>query len=143
MRIETQLAKKGLTDYNDTNFIELIKLDEGEIKTQVQNSDYNILRDYFAKRTYEESGNYTVNKFDVQVENSLDDGVGVEGVYKGYEVTEEGNVPSDDLMIVKVSSGKAYVHGYDINLAGTTNLDVDKPRAVSYTHLTLPTKRIV
>ena len=25
LRIKTQLSKKGLTDYNDTNFIELIK----------------------------------------------------------------------------------------------------------------------
>ena len=31
-------------------------------------------------------------------------------------------------MCVKVSAGKAYVQGYDINLSGTTNIDVDKPR---------------
>ena len=128
LRIKTQLSKKGLTDYNDTNFIELLRVDDGEIKIQVENSDYAILRDYFAKRTYEESGNYAVDKFDVQINNSLDDGIGVEGIYKAYEVTEENNIPSDDLMIVKVSAGTAYVHGYDINLTGTTNIDVDKPR---------------
>ena len=52
LRIKTELSKKGLTDYNDTNFIELLRVDDGEIKIQVENSDYAILRDYFAKRTY-------------------------------------------------------------------------------------------
>ena len=31
-------------------------------------------------------------------------------------------------MCVKISAGKAYVKGYDINLGGSTILDVDKPR---------------
>ena len=31
-------------------------------------------------------------------------------------------------MCVKVSSGKAYVKGYDIDLGGSTIIDVEKPR---------------
>ncbi|BCU95504.1 MAG: hypothetical protein CM15mV9_1170 [uncultured marine virus] len=31
-------------------------------------------------------------------------------------------------MAVKVSSGKAYVRGYDIDKGATTILDVEKPR---------------
>ena len=128
LKITTTLAKKSLTDFNDTNFIELLRLDEGEIKKIVKSSDYSLIRDYFAKRTFDESGNYSVEPFDVQVFNSLNDGISNEGIFRSNEVTDQQNTPSDDLMCVKVSAGKAYVKGYDINLGGTSIIDVEKPR---------------
>ena len=128
LKITTTLAKKSLTDFNDTNFIELLRLDEGEIKKIVKKSDYSLIRDYFAERTFDESGNYSVEPFDVQVFNSLNDGISNEGIFRSNEVTDQQNTPSDDLMCVKVSAGKAYVKGYDINLSGTSIIDVDKPR---------------
>ena len=54
--------------------------------------------------------------------------MGNDGLFFDTEKTESGNVPSDDLMCVKVSPGKAYVRGYDIEKVGSTILDVDKPR---------------
>ena len=128
LKITTTLAKKSLTDFNDTNFIELLRLDEGEIKKIVKKSDYSLIRDYFAVRTFDESGNYSVQPFDVQVFNSLNDGISNEGIFRSNEVTDQQNTPSDDLMCVKVSAGKAYVKGYDIDLGGTTIIDVEKPR---------------
>ena len=128
LKITTTLAKKSLTDFNDTNFIELIRLDEGEIKKIISKSQYNLIKDYFAERTFDESGHYTVQKFDVQVANSLNDGISNEGIFRSNEVTDQQNTPTDDLMCVKVSPGKAYVKGYDIDLSGTSIIDVDKPR---------------
>ena len=127
-KITTTLGKKSLTDFNDTNFIELLRLDEGEIKKMVKKSDYSLIRDYFAARTFDESGNYSVTPFDVQVFNSLNDGISNEGIFRSNEVTDQQNIPSDDLMCVKVSPGKAYVKGYDIDLGGSTIIDVEKPR---------------
>ena len=43
LRIKTTLSKKAITDYNDTNFVELIRLDEGEIKVLNQDTEYNVL----------------------------------------------------------------------------------------------------
>ena len=94
----------------------------------VKKSDYSLIRDYFAERTFDESGNYSVEPFDVQVFNSLNDGISNEGIFRSNEVTDQQNTPSDDLMCVKVSSGKAYVKGYDIDLGGSTIIDVEKPR---------------
>ena len=128
LKITTTLAKKSLTDFNDTNFIELIRLDDGEIKKIISKSQYNLIKDYFAERTFDESGHYTVQKFDVQVANSLNDGISNEGIFRSNEVTDQQNTPTDDLMCVKVSPGKAYVKGYDIDLSGTSIIDVDKPR---------------
>ena len=102
----------------------------GEIRFTADKSQYNLIRDYFAKRTYEESGDYSLEEFEFDVLDSLNDGVTGEGVYKEDEITEQGNEPDDDLMVVKVSSGKAYVRGYDISLESSSLIDVAKPRDV-------------
>ena len=128
LKISTKLSKKSLTNYNDKNFVELLRVDEGEIKKIQNKSQYNLIRDYFAKRTFEESGDYSVGKFDVDVKESLNNNLSNEGVFNSNQVTDQGNTPSDDLVSVKISAGKAYVRGYDIETVSTTILDVEKPR---------------
>jgi len=127
-KISTTLSKKLLDDYDDKNFVELVKIDNGQIKKLQDKSVYSIIRDYFAQRTYDESGDYALNSFDVDILNSLNNNINNNGAYQSTQRTESGNDPSDDLMVVRVSSGKAYVRGYDIDLTGSTNLDVPKPR---------------
>jgi len=128
LKISTVLSKKSLTDYNDKTFVELVRVDGGELKKLQNRSEYSVIRDYFAKRTYEESGDYSVGRFNVEVKESLNDGLSNEGVYTSSQKTDQGNTPSDDLVSVKVSPGKAYVRGYDIESSATTILDVEKPR---------------
>ena len=52
---------------------------------------------------------------------------GNNGLYYDNQVTDEGNVPSDDLACVSIGSGKAYVKGYDIDKPVATILDIPKP----------------
>ncbi len=127
-KITVKLAKKSLTDFDDTNFVELLKVSKGEVIKLQDTSTYSEIRKYFAKRTYEESGNYSLKPFKISVANSLNDEVGNGGLFIDGEKTVEGNTPSDDLMGVKVSAGTAYVRGYDIDLPGSRVIDVDKPR---------------
>jgi len=127
-RISVKLTKKALLDYNDTNFVELLRVRNGEIKKLENKSVYSEIKKYFAKRTYDESGNYAVNPFRVNIQNSLNDEIGSDGLYVEGQKTDEGNDPSEDTMCVKLSPGTAYVRGFDVNLPGTTVLDVDKPR---------------
>ena len=128
LKISTKLSKKSLTNYNDKNFVELIRLDQGEVKKLQNKSQYNLIRDYFAKRTFEESGDYSVGKYGVEVKESLNNNLSNEGVFTSSQSTEQGNTPSENLAAVKISPGKAYVRGYDIESVGTTILDVEKPR---------------
>ena len=127
-KISVKLAKKALLDFEDTNFVELIRVRDGEIKKLQDTSVYSEIKKYFAKRTYDESGNYAVNPFRVNVQNSLNDEISSNGLYVEGQKTDEGNDPSEDTMCVKLSPGKAYVRGFDVTLPGTTVLDVDKPR---------------
>jgi hypothetical protein len=127
-KINLTLTKKLISDLNDTDFVELLRVENGKIKIIEQKSQYNIIKDYMAERTYDESGDYTVEPFNVSVNNSLNDRLGNNGLFFNTETTEQKNSPSEDLMCLKISPGKAYVRGYDIEKISTTIIDVDKPR---------------
>jgi hypothetical protein len=127
-KIDLTLTKKLISDLNDTDFVELLRVENGKIKIIEQKSQYNIIKDYMAERTYDESGDYTVEPFNVSVNNSLNDRLGNNGLFFNTETTKQKNTPSEDLMCLKISPGKAYVRGYDIEKISTTIIDVDKPR---------------
>ena len=127
-KVSLSLTKKPLTDFNDNDFIEILRVDDGKIKKIVDKTAYNIIRDYIAERTFDESGHYTVDEFDLNVLESLNDRIDNDGLFLENETTEEGNIPNDDLMCVQVSPGKAYVAGYDVEIDGTATIDVEKPR---------------
>ena len=127
-KINLTLTKKLISDLNDTDFVELLRVENGKIKIIEQKSQYNIIKDYMAERTYDESGDYTVEPFSVSVNNSLNDRLGNNGLFFDTETTEQKNSPSEDLMCLKISPGKAYVRGYDVEKISTTIIDVDKPR---------------
>jgi hypothetical protein len=127
-KISVNLTKKSLDDFEDTNFVELVRVDRGEIKKLQNATTYSEIQKYLAKRTFEESGNYAIDPFTVDVLNSLNDEISSQGVYVESQKTEEGNTPSDDLMCVRVSPGRAYVKGFDVSLDGSRIIDVPKPR---------------
>jgi len=128
LKISLSLSKKSLSDFDDKNFVELVRLDNGVLKKLEDKTQYSIIKDYFAKRTFEESGDYAVDKFNVEVADSLNDLISSGGVFIDTQKTDQGNTPSEDLLAVKVSSGKAYVRGFDVESRTTTIIDVDKPR---------------
>ena len=128
-KISTKLTKKSLTDYDDTNFVELFRVREGTVKKIEDDSVYSIIKDYFAMRTFDESGNYAVEPFRVNLQNSLNDEISSKGLYTEDQLTDQGNTPTDDLMCVKLSPGKAYVRGFDVEVPSTV-VDVEKPRDV-------------
>jgi len=127
-KINLSLTKKLISDTNDTDFVELLRVEDGKIKKIETKTQYNVIKDYIAERTYDESGDYTVEPFNVTVNNSLNDRLGNNGLFFDTETTEQNNTPSENLMCLKISPGKAYVRGYDVDKISTTIIDVEKPR---------------
>ena len=127
-QVKPTLIKKDLDDLSDANFIELLRLNKGAIQRMVKKTDYNLLADEFARRTYDESGNYYVKQFVTTVKESLNNGIGNRGIYNANQTTSSGKKPSEDLMVYKISPGKAYVKGHPIDVMGPTFLDVPKAR---------------
>ncbi len=130
LKIKLTLSKRSLSDNTGADFIELLRTDEGKLKKLQTKSDYNKIRDYLAERTFDESGDYSVEPFQMGIFNSLNNGLGNGGLFFNDDTTDENNTPSDDLMCLKLSTGEAYVKGYEIEKVGTTIIDVDKPRDV-------------
>jgi len=137
LKISVSLFKKNLDDTNDTNFIELGTINEGILKSTPRQGFgvgpngsvfYDDLEDVLARRTYEESGDYYVKPFDVTLRNSLNDNIGNRGLFQEGQITPMGDTPSDELMVYNVSSGKAYVKGYEVGSNQPTLLDAAKPR---------------
>lgn len=120
-KITLTLDSKGLTDTNDDNFIELVRIENGRITKQVRSTEYAVLEDTFARRTYDESGNYTVRPFNIDVREHLKDGNN-RGIYTALEGGDEAK------LAVGFEPGKAYVRGYEIETLSTTFVDVDKAR---------------
>jgi hypothetical protein len=65
--IEAILSKLTVDNVEDTDFIELIRTGDGQVKREVRRTEYAVLEDTFARRTYDESGNYTVKNFEIDV----------------------------------------------------------------------------
>ena len=128
LKIALTLTKKEISNNTDTDFVEILRVDEGKIKKIENKPIYNLIRDYIAERTFDESGHYAVDEFDIKALNSLNDQIDNDGLYSEGETTEQGNIPSDDLMCLQVSPGRAYVDGYDVTLDTETAVDVEKPR---------------
>ena len=128
LKITLSLTKKLLTDLDDTDFVELLRVDNGKIKKIQTKTDYSKIRDYIAERTYDESGNYTTKQFIPSLHNSLNDKLGSNGIYFEDQKTDQGNTPSDDLAVIKLSPGRAYVKGYQVDKPYTSIVDVEKPR---------------
>jgi len=127
-KISTSLIKKSLTDFNDENFIELMRIENGVLQTFTKETVGSTIRDELARRTFDESGNYIVNPFEIFAKESLNDSEGNGGIYNSNQVTPEGNSPSEALALLQVSPGKAYVRGYEIGKVSNTFIDVEKPR---------------
>ena len=59
------LAKKAIGSADDADFIELMTVKEGQVLSSVRGTEYSVLEDTLARRTYEESGDYVVRGFDI------------------------------------------------------------------------------
>jgi hypothetical protein len=128
LKISTTLIKKEVDDFNDQDFVELLRVENGRLTKFVDKTDYNLIKDELARRTYDESGDYYVRPFDVNVKESLNDRIGNNGVYYSSQKTRQGNTPSKDLACISISPGKAYVRGYEIETISNTIVDIEKPR---------------
>jgi len=131
LKITAILDKKPLDDTTSENFVEISQIQGGIVRNVPNDTLYNLINDRFAKRTYEESGDYYVNRFETSCVESLDNGLGNNGIFSEGETTYQGNPASESLAIYKVSPGKAYIRGYDVEINSPTFLDIEKPRTTT------------
>src|SRR6056300_752922 len=126
-RVGLTLAKKTLTSTEDSNFVELLRLSNGILQNRVRTTEYAVLEETFARRTYDESGDYTVRPFDIDVREHLKNAASSDpDIVRGIYTSANGG--DETKLAVGISPGKAYVKGYEIEKLATSYVEVDKAR---------------
>ena len=115
------LTKKTLTTSDDSNFIELARVEDGVVIKRKKATEYSIVADMLARRTFDESGNFVVGHFDIEPRENLNDGTN-----RGIYTAAQGGVENKCVLVI--SAGKAYVQGYEIDKQSATFLNIDKAR---------------
>ena len=121
-RITPTLAQRALSGSEDSSalgisggtsdYVELVRVDSGTVTKKVKFAEYGDLLRTLARRTYDESGNYTVNPFTLTIESHED-------VFGTADPTKLGAV---------LSPGKAYVSGYEFETISPTKFVLNKAR---------------
>ena len=127
LQLSVALAKYARDATLPTNFIQLLDVKENQIQAITKREDLNILEKTLATRTFDESGDYTVRPFNVVVRESttLNDEV---GVFRENSYTDDGNISTNELLALQISTGKAYVKGFEIEKVAPTFVDLAKSR---------------
>ena len=92
----------------NSDFLPIIEITDGVPFRQKTQTVYNVIADEMAKRTYEESGNYVINQFNVLAKDE----------------TQLANTASTFKVIV--DPGTAYIKGYRVSTSGNFSKSVDK-----------------
>ena len=83
-----------------------------------------------SRRTYDESGDYAVRDFDLDLREHL-----INGNNRGIYTSLNGG--KEDKLAAGLAPGKAYVRGYEIETIGTRFVEVDKAREFNNQMLSL------
>lgn len=65
--VDCILQTRNVDSIESTSFIELLRLKAGKVLFMVNRTEYSVLEDTLARRTYDESGNYSINPFGIDV----------------------------------------------------------------------------
>lgn len=106
-KLSLSLVKLPLSLGGDENFIELLRIENGVPVKKVEDTSYDDIDDYFAKRDYETNGDYIVQDF---------------------KLVPTANPSSNNSYIMNVGKGLAYVHGYRIENTAEINIVTNRAR---------------
>lgn len=104
------VLEKSVADAN-TEFLPIVEFSNGLPYKQDKQTVYNIIGDEIAKRTYEESGNYVVDQFNLTTKDS-DTFADTSSQFKIY-----------------IDPGKAYIRGYRVSTVDNYTANVAKGTA--------------
>ena len=127
LQLSLALAKYARDATIPTTFVQLVDLKDDRIISKVERENLNILGKTLARRTADESGDYTVKAFNVVVRESADLNDEI-GTYTENDTTDDGNTANNNLLALQVSTGKAYVKGFEVEKISPTFKDVNKSR---------------
>lgn len=137
LKIDLVLMKKGLNEVLDENqFVELVTIKNGELSKIINKTDYSVLERTLARRTFDESGDYVVNGFgiDVREHRSNDRGSWAQGktYVVGDVVTSNGRSYTARNNAVSSSTAPVHASGLAYDGAGSSGVQWEMSVAPEY-----------
>jgi len=131
LKIDLNLVANEYDALTNDNYVQLISIKNGEIERLVKTTDYALIEETLARRTFDESGDYVVDNFSVDLKEYYlkDNNKGL------YPLNIETNLvngktesEAESLMVAGVGPGKAYIKGYEVVNKDVKYLNVNKSR---------------
>ena len=131
LKIDTTLTKIALdaTTTDENEFITITEIEDGVARKRKSITVDNKLEEVLAKRTQEESGNYTLSDPIVFVREHL-----LTGDNAGRYTSAEGG--NSDLLLVEVDPFTSYVSGYRNQIITKTPIEIEKGLSTAYVQQT-------
>jgi len=125
LKITTNLLKYELNDVTIDDFVSYVEIEEGVIRKRKNIEIGGRIEDAIAQRTYDESGDYTLNDPIISAREHL-----INGDNRGrYTLVEGGN---SGLLIINVDAMTAYVGGHRYETTAKTQVNVRKGTDTQY-----------
>lgn len=132
LKIELSLIVYEYDAKTDDKFIQLVSIKNGDIQSIVKSTEYSLIEETLARRTYDESGDYIVDNFSIDLKEYLQNNEKIQGTYPLNVASNTVNGKSIDeansLMVAGIGAGKAYVRGYEIVNKDVKYTEVEKAR---------------
>ena len=106
-KIDLVLSTRAVDSEDDERFINLQVVENSVVTETYDQTQLAVLGDTLARRTFDESGNYTVQPFQIGIDT---------------------NTSNSANMDITMSPGKAYVYGFEFVKGAPTIITVEKPR---------------
>jgi hypothetical protein len=127
LKISAKLHSVDIDDVTTTDFIELMRVTENKIQAKIDTTGFGSIAQTMARRTHDESGNYTVRPFQFEMSESVDLN-DEKGFYTSGVKTQDGVTANTSLLALKTSPGRAYIQGFVVNQIAPIVKDIDKAR---------------
>lgn len=119
-KIETVLTKLDAdTEIAETEFVTLMEIDGGQVKKKKSFGLEGKLEEVISRRTYEESGDYTLSNPKISIREHL-----LQGDNNGRYTSAEGG--NTNLLLMEVDPFIAYVRGYRNEFITKSTVELEK-----------------
>lgn len=122
------------------NFTQLIKIEQNEVaqKPRAENDVLPSIMQLLARRTYDQSGDFVVDYFQLEMKEHLlkfldserftTGGMTVNNAQTNGGVYTAENGGDESKLVAQLDSGVAYVKGWEVRTTNTTRIDIPKAR---------------
>lgn len=144
LKINTRLSKFKISDSVPENFVEILKLVDGNIKYAINTTISHQITDAIAKRTYDLFGDFTNQNFQITTKETLNN-LFNNGVYSVNSLdnnnkkiintnpllSDVNSINGNDYLNLQLSSGTAYIRGFEYTYNKNNSINIKKSRDYS------------